>query len=60
VLLNAHDQPLPFTLPNGPWGSSWLKLLYTDETLPTDGGPFPAGTALTLTGRSLMLLRRAG
>ena len=60
VLLNAHDQPLAFTLPNGPWGSAWLKLLYTDETLPTDGGPFPAGTALTLTGRSLMLLRRAG
>jgi isoamylase len=60
VLLNAHDQPLPFVLPNGPWGSSWLKLLYTDEPLPTEGGPHPAGTELTLTGRSLMLLRRAG
>jgi glycogen operon protein len=60
VLLNAHDQPLEFTLPNGPWGSSWLKLLYTDEPIPTEGGPHPAGAAVTLTGRSLMLLRRAG
>jgi isoamylase len=58
VVLNAHDQPLDFVLPNGPWGESWLRLLYTDEPVATEAGPFPAGTALTLTGRSLMLLRR--
>jgi isoamylase len=60
VMLNAHHEPLPFVLPNGPWGQAWIKVLYTDEAVPTDGGPFAAGSTLELVGRSLMLLRRAG
>jgi len=58
VMLNGHDQPVEFALPNGPWGSCWVKVLYTEEPLPAEAGPFPAGTALTLVSRSLMLLRR--
>jgi isoamylase len=60
VLLNAHDQGIDFVLPNGPWGREWTRVLYTDEPLPREEGPFPAGQTVTLIGRSLMLLRRAG
>ena len=60
MLLNAHDQPLDFVLPGTPWGESWTKVLGTDEPRPREEGPFPAGHALRLAGRSLVLLRRAG
>jgi isoamylase len=60
VMLNAHDHPEDFALPDGPWGSAWVKVLYTDEPRLAEGDPFTAGTALTLVARSLMLLRRAG
>jgi isoamylase len=59
VMLNAHDHELEFRLPAEPWGPGWVKVLYTDEPRPAEGGPFEAGTPLTLIGRSLMLLRRA-
>jgi isoamylase len=43
VMLNAHDQPLEFVLPDGPWGSSWLEVLYTDERCPPTGAPSRSG-----------------
>jgi glycogen operon protein len=58
VLLNAHAEPLPFTLPGCPWGGAWLKLLDTQEPLPREEGPLPAGAQLRLADRSLVLLRR--
>ncbi len=60
VLFNAHEGPIEFVLPDGPWARSWLKILDTDEPLMRDDGPHAAGTRLTLVGRSMALLRRAG
>jgi glycogen operon protein len=60
ILFNAHHEPLPFVLPNGPWGQQWLKILDTKEPLMKDEGPYPAGESVTLEGRSLVLMRRAG
>jgi isoamylase len=59
LLLNAHHDEVPFTLPGRP-GSSWNALV---DTTSSDGIPaqefFQAGTAYPLQGRSISLLWRA-
>jgi isoamylase len=55
VLFNAHDQPLRFTLPRGPYGRRWLRILDTADPLPRF---YRAGGQVPVTGRSLALLRK--
>ncbi|HZS12613.1 MAG TPA: glycogen debranching protein GlgX [Nitrospirales bacterium] len=59
MLLNAHHEPLPFTLPAHKRGVKWQLLL--DTALPEDEpehAPFKGGTVYDLQGRSLVLLRQ--
>ncbi|MDI2128267.1 glycogen debranching protein GlgX [Yinghuangia seranimata] len=60
LILHASSQPMRFVLPGEPWAHSYEIVL--DTALDTDpmarfNEPVPGGTALTLTGRSAMLLR---
>ncbi|HKF75249.1 MAG TPA: glycogen debranching protein GlgX [Candidatus Dormibacteraeota bacterium] len=55
LLLNAHDQPLRFVLPRGPFGRRWMRVLDTADPLPRF---YRAGGQVPVAGRSLALLRR--
>jgi isoamylase len=55
VLFNAHDQPLRFTLPRGPFGRRWMRVLDTADPLPRF---YRAGGQVPVAGRSLALLRK--
>ena len=55
VLFNAHDQPLRFSLPRGPYGRRWMRILDTADPLPRF---YRAGGQVPVTGRSLALLRK--
>lgn len=58
VLINAHHQPLPFTIPRGDWGRRWTVVIDTRHDVVAEGPAVAAGEALVLEGRSLVLLRR--
>jgi glycogen operon protein len=55
LLLNAHDQALRFTLPRGPYGRRWMRILDTADPLPRF---YRAGGQVPVAGRSLALLRK--
>jgi isoamylase len=61
VLFNASWNPQVFTLPPTSFGSTWMPIL---DTTQATGSPVPSSTALaagstyTLSGRSLLVLRR--
>jgi len=55
VLFNAHDQPLRFMLPRGPYGRRWMRVLDTADPLPRF---YRAGGQVPVAGRSLALLRK--
>jgi glycogen operon protein len=57
MLLNAHHEPIPFTLPKMKVDQHWELLL--DTSAPGDGVPtqFHEGDPYPLQGRSLVLLR---
>ena len=59
VLMNAHHEPLPFTLPAVEWGADWELLV---DTATAHDGPPPRMThaqeQLEVAGRALMVLRR--
>jgi len=59
LLINAHYESIPFTVPPYPGNTPWLCVLDTAyaEGLSTDGGFF-SGSTFTLHGRSLALLTR--
>jgi glycogen operon protein len=59
VLFNAHHEPLPFSLPRGPWGERWTVVVDTRHDQVGEGPTLNAGEALVLEARSLVLLRRA-
>ena len=56
LILNAHHEPIPFTLPVTNPGHSWESIL---DTADPEAGPglFGAGQQFPLHGRSLALLR---
>jgi isoamylase len=62
LLFNAHYEPLSFTLPAGPWTTSWEKVLDTDEPVPEgreqDGEiSFAPGEVIRVQARALVVLR---
>jgi glycogen operon protein len=57
VLLNAHHDPVVFTLPPRRFGSRWQLELSTAEP-EADARPFPARGLVPLEERSLVVLRR--
>jgi glycogen operon protein len=52
LLVNAHDEPVEFTIPTG--GSTWQVVLTTDD--PVEIPPLRAGDAISVCDRSLLLL----
>ncbi len=61
VLLNAHHEPMPFTIPPGAYGQSWRVILDTDTLEPVNeqrGDVFPSAASLTVAERSLVVLKR--
>jgi glycogen operon protein len=55
LLLNAHDQPMRFVLPRGPYGRRWMRILDTADPLPRF---YRAGGQVPVADRSLALLRK--
>ncbi|MBI2216479.1 MAG: glycogen debranching protein GlgX [Candidatus Rokubacteria bacterium] len=61
LLFNAHHEPLTFTIPGPRWGRRWTTVLDTREPRPgPKGDAHAAGAAVTVEGRGLVVLRRAG
>jgi isoamylase len=60
ILLNAHHEPVPFTLPPRRFGARWAVELSTSEPERRDEGPSAAARdEVAVESRSLVLLRRA-
>jgi isoamylase len=59
ILLNAGDEPLPFTLPAVEWGRDWEWWLDTSDGHAAGRRDYPAGETVTVPGRALVVLRRA-
>jgi isoamylase len=57
LLFNAHHEDVEFTLPPGRFGATWVCELRTDQPECEDT-PHQAGETLTVTSRSILLLRR--
>ena len=59
ILLNAHMEPVPFTLPGTPETEAWQRTIDTrDGFVDADPEPLPGGHAFALEARSLAVLRR--
>src|SRR2546430_296479 len=61
-LVNAHFEPLVFTLPPEEWGASWTRVFDTSEPrggFDEEGLIYGAGEDLKVKARSQVLLRRA-
>ena len=63
LLINAHYEDLPFTLPASDFGAKWETVLDTADEGPRDarhrGETWPAGAQVPVTARSLQILRLA-
>jgi isoamylase len=55
LIMNAHQEVVPFTLPPAIGGSGWVCLLDTNEPDLSDLSRFPFGHSYDVTGRSLSL-----
>jgi len=55
LILNAHDDVVPFALPEAVGGSEWVRLIDTAEGPADAGRKCPFGHAFDVTGRSLVL-----
>ncbi len=61
LLLNAHDEPIDFTLPKGDWGQEWEVLIDTSHEGDEEGAPARlrlGGEQVAVESRSLVVLRR--
>jgi glycogen operon protein len=59
VILNAHHEPLEFTLPSAEWGERWVKELDTSSGWIDEEEIFEAGGLIKIQSRSLVVLRHA-
>jgi isoamylase len=60
ILFNAHYESIEFTLPTGPWGDQWEKVIDTHDPIPDlrDHRHWRAGERLEVESYSIMVLRR--
>jgi isoamylase len=58
LLINAHHQPLPFTLPTPSRGVGWVTEISTADPTSQNETPRSAGDSLDLESRSILILRR--
>ncbi len=59
VLFNAHHEALDFTMPAPTFGDRWVNTVDTADAL-REGEQTKAGEQMSVEGRSVVLLRRAG
>jgi isoamylase len=60
MLLNASPDDVEFTLPGGPYAESWQLVLNTaDIFADEDDKPLPGESLVEVSGRSVVLMRRA-
>jgi glycogen debranching enzyme GlgX len=63
LLVNAHYEDLPFTLPEAEFGAKWQVVLDTADEGPRDarhsGETWPAGAEVPVVARSIQILRLA-
>ncbi len=60
ILINAHHEPLPFTLPSSNWGETWHTVLDTHTGWMEDGAEvIQAKGGREVQARSLVVLRHA-
>jgi isoamylase len=59
LILHAHHRPIRFTLPGAPWAESYETVVDTalEDQATAPGTRRPAGVAVTVPGRTLLLLR---
>lgn len=59
AVLHAADRPCPFTLPGPPWARAYELVVDTarEDRAGAEQPPYPAGSSLTLAGRSVVLFR---
>jgi isoamylase len=55
LVLNAHHDVVPFTLPEAVGGSRWVRLIDTNQGENDDVQDFEFGHSYEVTGRSLLL-----
>jgi glycogen operon protein len=55
VILNAHDDVVPFTLPEAVGGRHWVRLIDTNQGQSDELQDFGSGHVYEVTGRSLLL-----
>jgi isoamylase len=55
VILNAHDDVVPFTLPEAAGGRHWVRLIDTNQGQSDELQDFGFGHVYEVTGRSLLL-----
>jgi glycogen operon protein len=60
LVLNAHYEPVQFTLPPCPGGGSWALVLDTNVPDQEGGSAMAAGDRYAVTTRSLLLFERSG
>ena len=60
LVLNAHHEPVPFTLPGAPDGPAWELLLDTCTAQCRVQEPQPPGATFEIQSRTLALLRQPG
>ncbi|MCO6440306.1 MAG: glycogen debranching protein GlgX [Nitrococcus mobilis] len=57
LLLNAHHEPIPFTLPTAAWDTPWERLIDTADPTPGAATPrYEAASTYPLEARALVLL----
>ncbi|HEX7831134.1 MAG TPA: glycogen debranching protein GlgX [Thermoanaerobaculia bacterium] len=61
LLFNANYEPMAFTLPDGPWGQRWQKVIDTNEPVPDlrEHRDWEAGQQIRVEAYSVMVLRRS-
>jgi isoamylase len=60
LLVNAAAEDIPFTIPDGHWGSVWTRVIDTAAGVVDDSGldEVKAGEAVEVVGRALVVLKR--
>jgi glycogen operon protein len=59
LLINAHDEPVTFTLPPEPYGVRWKKVIETAEPAPDAVVAVEAGALIPVPDRAIVVLDRA-
>ena len=60
LCFNAHSKPIEFVTPDGDYAEQWTAVLDTWDATGTNGTVVKAGEAITVPGRSVLVLQKTG